>query len=199
MENSSIELCPICIEKSAEYFTECNHSFCIGCLCKIKKCAMCRKPLLREKLCKEIKMHNPKINISHLMKGLEELSMQLPNNWQPNFSNPERNAQYQAVISGYLTRTWTAEEYIQIVALSNEIFNDPTPNQEEEYDEYGRIINPPDEYHPMISYHGQFPSDPIQAPSRIPRWGEDDMWQTRDVYPVYPQNRRPRRMTPDIN
>ena len=49
------EPCPICMEKLAEYYTECNHSFCINCLCKIKKCAMCRKDLLREQLCKEIR------------------------------------------------------------------------------------------------------------------------------------------------
>jgi hypothetical protein len=55
MENELTELCPICIEKPADYYTECNHGYCIGCLCRIKKCAMCRKPLLREKLCKAIR------------------------------------------------------------------------------------------------------------------------------------------------
>ena len=57
------ELCPICIENIANCYTECNHSFCINCLCKIKKCAICRKPLLREKLCKEIRTNfNKKMN-----------------------------------------------------------------------------------------------------------------------------------------
>lgn len=55
MKNELNELCPICIENPAEYYTECNHGYCIGCLCRIKKCAMCRKDLLREKLCKGIR------------------------------------------------------------------------------------------------------------------------------------------------
>lgn len=52
------ELCPICIENKSEYYTECGHTFCINCLCKIKKCAMCRKILLRSELCAEIKKNN---------------------------------------------------------------------------------------------------------------------------------------------
>jgi hypothetical protein len=52
MEN---ELCPVCIENPAINFTECNHGFCISCLCRIKKCAMCRNPLQRAKLCNEIR------------------------------------------------------------------------------------------------------------------------------------------------
>ena len=55
MENELTELCPICIEKPAEYFTECNHSFCIGCLCRIKSCAICRNALQRAKMCIQIK------------------------------------------------------------------------------------------------------------------------------------------------
>jgi len=50
----SIDLCPICIENPAINFTECNHGFCIGCLSRIKKCAMCRNPLQRAKLCIQI-------------------------------------------------------------------------------------------------------------------------------------------------
>ena len=49
------ELCPICIKNIPIYFTECNHKYCITCLCKIKKCAMCRKSLYRNNLCNEIK------------------------------------------------------------------------------------------------------------------------------------------------
>ena len=48
------ELCPICIENEATCITECRHSYCITCLCKIKKCAMCRKDLVRSQICKEI-------------------------------------------------------------------------------------------------------------------------------------------------
>ena len=55
MENELTELCPICIENPAEYYTECGHCYCIGCLSRIKKCAMCRKSLLRKKICFQIK------------------------------------------------------------------------------------------------------------------------------------------------
>lgn len=58
MENELVELCPICIENKAEYYTECGHCYCIGCLRRIKKCAMCRKSLIRTKLCIEIKSKN---------------------------------------------------------------------------------------------------------------------------------------------
>jgi hypothetical protein len=51
---ATTELCPICIENEATYVTECNHSYCITCLCKIKKCALCRKELIRSKICNEI-------------------------------------------------------------------------------------------------------------------------------------------------
>jgi hypothetical protein len=54
----SDELCPICIEETAEFYTECRHNYCIKCLCKIKKCAMCRKPLMRTNLCFEIREKN---------------------------------------------------------------------------------------------------------------------------------------------
>jgi hypothetical protein len=55
MENELRELCPICIEKPAENYTECNHGYCIECLSRIKKCAMCRNPLQRTKICIQIK------------------------------------------------------------------------------------------------------------------------------------------------
>ena len=50
-----MELCPICIDKEATIFTECNHRYCACCISRINKCAMCRKPLLHNKLCKQIK------------------------------------------------------------------------------------------------------------------------------------------------
>lgn len=179
MENSSIELCPICMEKSEEYFTECNHSFCIGCLCKIKKCAMCRKPLLREKLCKEIKQNVRLINNVSNYTNFEELDNRVNAIISRNY-----NSRYRIQSSYELHNQRPVSQLIDSAHYNN---------NEEEYDEYGRRINPPDEYEPIISYYGQFPSDPIQAPSRIPRWGEDDMWQqTRDIYPLYPQNRIPR-------
>jgi hypothetical protein len=54
MSDELIDLCPICIENCSTYFTECNHSYCIGCLSRIKICAMCRNTLQRAKLCNEI-------------------------------------------------------------------------------------------------------------------------------------------------
>ena len=48
------ELCPICINKKAEYYTECQHAYCIDCLSKIHTCAMCRKTLIHNKMCREI-------------------------------------------------------------------------------------------------------------------------------------------------
>ena len=56
-----IEVCPICINKSAEYETECGHNYCIDCLSRIKKCALCRKQLLKAKLCIEIKLKDKTI------------------------------------------------------------------------------------------------------------------------------------------
>ena len=50
--------CSICMEKEELYYTECNHSYCIQCLSKITKCAMCRKLLVRPLLCSEIKNNN---------------------------------------------------------------------------------------------------------------------------------------------
>ena len=50
-----IESCPVCIENPAEYYTECGHCYCVGCLSRIKKCSMCRKSLMRTQLCIEIK------------------------------------------------------------------------------------------------------------------------------------------------
>jgi hypothetical protein len=51
---ATTKLCPICIENEATCVTECNHYYCITCLCKIKKCALCRKDLVRSQICKEI-------------------------------------------------------------------------------------------------------------------------------------------------
>lgn len=61
MNNDLIELCTICIENPAEYFTECGHKYCIECLCRIQKCALCRKQLIKVKLCIEIKNKNKNI------------------------------------------------------------------------------------------------------------------------------------------
>lgn len=73
MENDLIELCPICIENPAEYYTECGHCYCLGCLSRIKKCAMCRKSLLRSKLCIEIKNRNRKNEMLQLCLNVNAL------------------------------------------------------------------------------------------------------------------------------
>lgn len=50
-----VDVCTICMEEDDMYFTECNHMYCINCLRKISNCALCRKKLLRNTLCVEIK------------------------------------------------------------------------------------------------------------------------------------------------
>lgn len=70
MENDLVELCPICIESPAENYTECGHCYCVNCLSRIKLCAICRKSLLREKLCKEIKENFEKRSSQNLERDL---------------------------------------------------------------------------------------------------------------------------------
>jgi len=60
-----MELCPICIDKEATLYTECNHRYCACCISRINKCAMCRKPLLHNELCNEIKNWYSKKNITY--------------------------------------------------------------------------------------------------------------------------------------
>lgn len=57
IDDDDDDLCPICISNEPKYFTECGHSYCITCLCRITKCALCRKELVRSKICYEIKTH----------------------------------------------------------------------------------------------------------------------------------------------
>ena len=47
--------CPVCLDKEVEIIVECNHGYCISCISRIKKCCLCRKPLLRHKLCNNLK------------------------------------------------------------------------------------------------------------------------------------------------
>lgn len=102
------ELCPICIENIANCYTECNHSFCINCLCKIKKCAMCRKPLLRENLCKEIRTNfNKKINLNlgrELWSEINTMLDELPSPQDEEYINYENRIlnqleEYDPIIS----------------------------------------------------------------------------------------------------
>ena len=68
MNTELIDLCPICIENEALYFTECGHKYCICCLSRINKCAMCRKVLQKPLICSEIKRKVKKINNTYTYK-----------------------------------------------------------------------------------------------------------------------------------
>lgn len=69
------ELCPICINDTAEYYTECNHKYCICCLSKIKQCALCRKDLLRTKLCSEIRKMNVVDGIIYINENISDYGL----------------------------------------------------------------------------------------------------------------------------
>lgn len=56
--------CPICYENKECKYTECNHVFCLECLCKLSKCAMCIKELNRPKICQKIR------NDHHIQEGI---------------------------------------------------------------------------------------------------------------------------------
>ena len=78
MDEELIELCPVCSENEAIYFTECNHKYCITCLSRIKKCAMCRKVLQRSliciEICNKVKRINEIIHSIQLRTGNSQLS-----------------------------------------------------------------------------------------------------------------------------
>ena len=82
MEENLIALCPVCIENPATHFTECNHKYCINCLSRITKCAMCRNPLQRSKLCSQIKIKNT----NNLPTGRSSPGLRIipPENYQPS-------------------------------------------------------------------------------------------------------------------
>ena len=56
-------LCPICIHKQTVATTECGHAYCIECLAKIEKCALCRRDLLKSTLNQEILANARKTSI----------------------------------------------------------------------------------------------------------------------------------------
>jgi hypothetical protein len=70
MDSELVELCPICIENDALYFTECGHKYCVCCLSRVNTCAICRKSLLRSTLCIEIKRKVKPIQQSNNSVGL---------------------------------------------------------------------------------------------------------------------------------
>ncbi len=94
-------LCPICINNEAECFTECKHGYCVTCLCRIEKCALCRKKLNRRVLNSQITFHyimkHSRKNVvsrndSVVSRG-ERISEREgiyvdPENYQPNRTDP---------------------------------------------------------------------------------------------------------------
>jgi len=67
------ETCPICFQNEIDSVTECNHSFCIQCLCRVKKCPICRKSLNKSKICDEINKLNDTSSIDSLFMMNENL------------------------------------------------------------------------------------------------------------------------------
>lgn len=167
MSDELIELCPICIESPIQYYTECNHGYCIGCLCRIKKCAMCRNPLQRAKICIQIK---------------EKVRLNDPEE-NPIIFNDRTDFDRRINVSisrngDLITRTYLSVTLPEFNSINNRnIFNNPRG-----------ILNPTshlidsvnyndEEYNPFISYYGQFPSDPIS--SRNSRQRNNNIWQMR--------------------
>jgi hypothetical protein len=91
MNPELIELCPICIENEALYFTECNHSYCITCLSRINKCAMCRKVLQRSLICVEIKRKIKRMQTNNSTRQTNNSTRQTNNSTRLlNFNHPVR-------------------------------------------------------------------------------------------------------------
>ena len=171
------ELCPICIENPAEYFTECNHGYCIGCLCRIKKCAMCRNPLQRAKICiqikeKKVRLIEPDIN-PFIFNNTQDFERRVTSTISRNGDLTNRM---------YLSVTLPELNDINLYTHPRGRLN-PTSNLIDS----ANYMN--EEYNPIISYHGQFPNDPISShdndfqirrgmltyihsPNRISRWGD---------------------------
>lgn len=186
MSNELIELCPICIESPIQYYTECNHGYCIGCLCRIKKCAMCRNPLQRAKICiqikQKVKLINPDTN-PLIFNNCEDFDRRVT-------ATINRNGDLQ-------TRVYLQVNLPEFSSINNPNYiSHPIDsiyynNDGDIYDESGRRLNEPEPYNPIISYHGQIPNNPQQISSRIPRWGESNNWHMRRSYNNFP-NRIPR-------
>lgn len=91
MEN---ELCPICIENPGINFTECNHGYCIMCLSRIKKCAICRNPLQRAKICVQIQQKfniNERRNYDDEICSFMEITLPHISYIRRNFNNNVRS------------------------------------------------------------------------------------------------------------
>lgn len=149
MSDKLTELCPICIESPIQHYTECNHGYCIGCLCRITRCAMCRNPLQRTKICNEIKYNirliEPDIN-PIIFNNNEEFSRRV----RPTSRNGDLTSRM------YLSVTLPELNNPNIYTYPRGRLN-PTSNLIDS----ANYMN--EEYNPIISYHGQFPNDPIPS------------------------------------
>lgn len=172
MSDELIELCPICIESPIQYYTECNHGYCIGCLCRIKKCAMCRNPLQRAKICIQIKQQvtliNPDIN-PLIFNNSEDFNRRVTATINRNGDLQTRvNLQVNLPELSSINNRNHISHPIDSIYYNNDGYL---------YDESGRRLNEP---------------EPIS--SRIPRWGEDNNWQMRRgmLTYIHSPNRIPR-------
>jgi hypothetical protein len=74
----NMDCCPICLDQPNTYMTECGHGYCIHCLCRLKKCAVCRKELIKSALCKEISLNYLKKLQLAMIPKMQNLVMQKP-------------------------------------------------------------------------------------------------------------------------
>jgi hypothetical protein len=70
--------CPICLFRTTTHITQCNHSYCINCLCRIKKCAICRTQLQQFIINNEIRSKNRTISNKHQSSGYADMSRIYP-------------------------------------------------------------------------------------------------------------------------
>lgn len=52
--NDDDNICPICLDKKSVVTSECGHSYCLGCLLQINKCAICRRVFVKKTLNRQI-------------------------------------------------------------------------------------------------------------------------------------------------
>ena len=64
-------------------YTECNHVYCINCICKIKKCSMCRRELNHVNMCREIIKQNCEIIKKNLPRPIYTFDIN-PETFQPS-------------------------------------------------------------------------------------------------------------------
>ncbi len=153
-----MELCPICIDKEAIVYTECNHGYCACCISRIKKCSMCRKPLLHNELCNEINNWHSKKNITYYNNFVSEDSSDSGINvytfaLRPEDHQPSGFVDFNRIFSGELRITETNYSFplrpedmplvdIENFSLSNVL--QPTNSRQSNYSFY----IPPEHHRP---------------------------------------------------